>query len=443
MDLPVLSDVTGRFQSTPGLWRTFLEICGLGPRFSGTPSEAAAADYLERHLREAGLPHVRRWEFGYTGWRCSRCELSHPGAPPGWAFRPMPLVYSAATPPGGMELETADLGRGTAEEFRRAGHSVRGRAVIVDSEYSFSTNALHRRRKFLPAVERGAAAFLLVNPRPGCFPVTGSTTAAGSPIPAVGLSLEDGMLLRRLGGRVRLDVQAETAPARAANLLASVPGRGGGRKVILSAHYDGHNCGESALDNATGCAAALEIARLLSVHRGRFANDLEVHFYTAEEWGLQGSRAYVNALSEEEIPGIALNLNLDVVAGSSKLTFLCNGFEDLADWVRGALRDEPACYRVSEWVANNSDHANYVSRGIPAVRLLAGLDEKDSDCGFHLSPADTSDKVRRADLTAAAGAAARVLLKALEHEGPMARTRSREEAERLMPHYGFAPPPAE
>jgi len=143
-------------------------------------------------------------------------------------------------------------------------------------------------------------------------------------------------------------VQAETFPARAANLIASLPGRGGGRKVVLSAHYDGHDCGESALDNATGCAAALELARHLAGCRGRFANDLEVHFYTAEEWGLQGSRAYVNALSEQEVAGIALNLNLDVVAGSPKLTFLCNGFADLAGWVRGALADEPAHWEVSE-----------------------------------------------------------------------------------------------
>ncbi|MEK6712443.1 MAG: M28 family peptidase [Nitrospinota bacterium] len=437
----VLRDIAGQLHAGPGLWRTFHDICDLGPRFSGTPSEAAMADYLERRLREAGLPGARRWEFGYAGWRCLRCELSHPGAPPGWGLRPMPLVYSAATPAGGMELETADLGRGAAEDYRRAGDSVRGRAVIVDAEYSFSVNSLHRRRKFLPAVEHGAAAFLLVNARPGRFPVTGSTTAGGSPIPAVGLSREDGMLLRRLGGRVRLDVQVEAAPARAANLIASLPGRGGGRKIILSAHYDGHDCGESALDNATGCAVALELARLLSVHRGRFTNDLEVHFYTAEEWGLQGSRAYVDALSEEEVARIALNLNLDVVAGSPKFTFLCNGFADLAGWVRGALKDEPAHCEVSEWVANNSDHANYVARGVPAVRILAGLDEEDSDCGFHLSPADTSDKVRRADLTSAAGAAARVLCKALESGEPLARTRTREEAGRLMPHYGFAPPP--
>jgi hypothetical protein len=69
------------------------------------------------------------------------------------------------------------------------------------------------------------------------------------------------------------------------------------------------------------------------------------------------------------------------------------------------------------------------------------MNEEDSDCGFHLSPADTTDKVRREDLAAAAGAAARVLLAALDSESPPARTRTGAEGAALLPHYGFAPPP--
>ncbi len=188
---------------------------------------------------------------------------------------------------------------------------------------------------------------------------------------------------------------------------------------------------------------ALEMVRLLAPCAGEFINDLEIHFFTVEEWGLQGSRAYADSLSENDVKRIALNLNLDVVAGSPKLTFLCNGFGDLAEWAREVLRDEPARCEVSEWVAHNSDHANFLRRGIPSIRLLAGFNEEDSDCGFHLSPADTTDKVRREDLAAAAGAAARVLLAALDSESPPARTRTRAEAAALLPHYGFAPPPGE
>ena len=437
----LLSGITGENQSRPDLWRAFLDLCDLGPRFCGTPSERAALEYIEAKLKGWGVADVSRWEFDYTGWRCDLCELSISAPPPGWNFGILPLVYSAGTPAGGIDLETIDLGRGTPGDFKRAGDAIRGRAVIVEADYSFATHSIHRRRKFLPSVEGGAAALFLVNPRPGRFPVTGSTMASGSPIPAVGISREDGALLSRRSGKVHLNLQVETAPARAANLIARLPGRGGGRTVALSAHYDGHNCGESALDNATGVSVALEMARLLAPCAGEFINDLEIHFFTVEEWGLQGSRAYADSLSENDVKRIALNLNLDVVAGSPKLTFLCNGFGDLAEWAREVLRDEPARCEVSEWVAHNSDHANFLRRGIPSIRLLAGFNEEDSDCGFHLSPADTTDKVRREDLAAAAGAAARVLLAALDSESPPARTRTGAEAAALLPHYGFAPPP--
>lgn len=439
----LLLGITGEIQSRPDLWRTFLGLCDLGPRFCGTPSERAALEYIEAKLKGWGAADVSRWEFDYTGWRCDLCELSIPAPPPGWEFGILPLVYSAGTPTGGIDLETIDLRRGTPGDFERAGDAIRGRAVIVDADYSFATHSIHRRRKFLPSVEGGAAALFLVNPRPGRFPVTGSTTASGSSIPAAGISREDGALLRRLGGKVHLNLQVETSPARAANLIARLPGRGEGRTVVLSAHYDGHNCGESALDNATGAAVALEMARLLVPYTGKFFNDLEIHFFTVEEWSLQGSRAYADSLSEDNVKQIALNLNLDVVAGSPKLTFLCNGFGDLAEWARETLRDEPARCEVSEWVAHNSDHANFLRRGIPSIRLLAGMNEEDSDCGFHLSPADTTDKVRREDLAAAAGAAARVLLAALDSELPLARMRTGAEAAALLPHYGFAPPPGE
>lgn len=278
------------------------------------------------------------------------------------------------------------------------------------------------------------------------MPSTGSTRPEGSEIPAVGISKEDGSMVREIAGqpegRIQLSLQSETGPARAANLIGRISGGDSPERVILCAHYDGHNCGESAIDNASGTAVALELARLLAARPRSFSRDFEVHFYSVEEWGLQGSRAYVDSLSEDEAGRIALAINLDVVAGSESLTWLCNGFSDLAEWVHGALGEEPPRCAVSERVAINSDHANYVRRGIPALRLLAGMDEPESRCGYHLSPADTSDKVDSSELVAAASATARILMKALEHPGPIARHKTRDEVSRLLSFtYGFGPAP--
>ncbi len=427
------------------LWRTFLEICAFGGRFCGTDGERRAAHFLEDRLRAAGLAEVERREVDYVGWRCDECRLELPERP-GWTARVLPLVYSSATPKDGLVLEAVDLGRGAPEDFSRRRKDIAGRAVILDTEYSFSAGSIHRRQKFLSALEAGAAALVIVNPRGGGVPATGSTRPEGSEIPAVGISKEDGAMVREMAGRpegrIRLSLQTETTPARAANLFGRIFGGDGRERVILCAHYDGHNCGESAIDNASGTAVALELARLLSVRTRSFSRDFEVHFYSVEEWGLQGSRAYADSLSEDEAGRIALAINLDVVAGSEHLTWLCNGFTDLAGWVQGALGEEPPRCAVSERVAINSDHANYVRRGIPALRLLAGMDEPESRCGYHLSPADTSDKVDLPELAAAASVTSQLLLKALNHPGPIARHKTPDEVSRLLSFtYGFGPAP--
>jgi Zn-dependent M28 family amino/carboxypeptidase len=50
---------------------------------------------------------------------------------------------------------------------------------------------------------------------------------------------------------------------------------------------------------------------------------------------------------------------------------------------------------------SNSDHANFAAAGIPALRLIAGFDDPDSNLRFLLTAADTRDKVRPAELAQA------------------------------------------
>ena len=73
------------------------------------------------------------------------------------------------------------------------------------------------------------------------------------------------------------------------NLLATIPGRGA-ELVVLSAHIDGHDLACSAIDNATGLAAALCIAEALrdivpALPRGRSgAVPLITHGSVASDW---------------------------------------------------------------------------------------------------------------------------------------------------------------
>jgi Zn-dependent M28 family amino/carboxypeptidase len=91
--------------------------------------------------------------------------------------------------------------------------------------------------------------------------------------------------------------------------------RGTAREAVLvSAHYDHIPRCAGADDNASGVAAALEIARLLAPKS--FEHSLVVAFWDEEELGLIGSRAYANRARDRGEP-IRVAFSLDAIGYAS------------------------------------------------------------------------------------------------------------------------------
>jgi hypothetical protein len=63
--------------------------------------------------------------------------------------------------------------------------------------------------------------------------------------------------------------------------------------VIIGGHYDSWHGGTGAVDNASGCAVALEAARILKAIGVQPRRTIRVAFWSYEEGGLNGSREYV------------------------------------------------------------------------------------------------------------------------------------------------------
>jgi hypothetical protein len=89
-------------------------------------------------------------------------------------------VRSVATPRGGLAAEVVDLGRGTPEEFAAHAGDIKGRIVLVRHELMFAAGTIHRRRKYLAALEAGAVGFLIAGPVPGQL-VAGSSGRQDGP----------------------------------------------------------------------------------------------------------------------------------------------------------------------------------------------------------------------------------------------------------------------
>ncbi|MCS6892765.1 MAG: M28 family peptidase [Rhodovarius sp.] len=377
----------------PLLGFDFAALCDAGGRQSGTPSASSAFTFAAVRLRALGP--VANEPSAYPGWTCHEARLVH--EPSGRLLDSVPLLGSM--PCRDLVLDVRDLGRGAP------GHrGIEGLCVMVRHEYPFATHTLHRRVKLAAAEAAGAAAFLIAQPEPGVGPVAGSSGRnGGAGIPALGISAEAAAQLRE-GGRVRITIEAEDHPAETPNLILELPGRGP-ELVVLSAHLDGHALAESAIDNATGVAAAIAIARAFAPLIETAPRGLLVAIFGAEEWALAGSRAWLAGLDPARRARLVCNLNLDAIAGSPRLTALTHGHPALAAIFRAALPG----IGIHEAPMENSDHANFAAAGIPAARLLAGFDEPESRLRFVLTGEDRRRLVPDAELRAATMAAARLL----------------------------------
>jgi aminopeptidase YwaD len=400
------------------LWPDFEALCDFGGRLTGSPGEAAAREWAVERLAAIPGGTLRRDPVRYAGWTCDAVRLTELAT--GRDLDAVPLLAAAATPADGLTLEVVDCGRGSSEQIRLAGDAVRGRAVLVRHEYPFASWTIHRRVKLAAAIEAGAAAFLIAQPEPGIGPVSGSAgMAPGRMIPGLGISAEAAARLARPGSRVRMVLEATHQPdALTETLVLDLLGRGPER-VVLSAHIDGHNLGESALDNATGVVAVLALARAIAPFVAGMARGLTVCLFSAEEWALTGSRAWLEAMAPEDRARIVFNLNLDSIAGAASLTALTSDFPALGGFVQGAADAAGLALAVHQPLMSNSDHANFAAHGIPALRLLAGFDEPNSHLRHLLTRADTRLLTNVRELKASTLTAASVLWHALQADGEM------------------------
>jgi aminopeptidase YwaD len=401
-----------RIESDNELWADFNRLCDCGGRLAGTEGERRAFAVIGELGEKATGVAGRSIPVSYGGWRALSTTLR---LPDGSAALCHPLVRTIATPQGGLSAEVVDVGRGTPEEFEAHVDDIGGRVVMVRHEPMFAAGTIHRRRKYEMARRAGAVGFLIVSPLADGL-VAGSSGREGDDgIPAVGISQDTARRLQRTSRgwpRATLDITTEEQPARTETLLFDIPGEID-ECVVLSAHVDGHSLAESAMDNASGLAAALSVARALAAGADG-GRGLRLAFFSVEEWALTGSAQYVSGLSEAERSKIVLNVNLDSVAGSPNLAALTSGFAQIEPFLLRVAEANDRRLRLVRPLMMNSDHANFALAGIPALRLVAGFDEPSANLRYVLTPQDTRDKVRDHELRQAAILAAGIVGAALQ-----------------------------
>ena len=379
------------------MWADFTALCDLGGRLAGSPSETAALARARERLADVPGGLVHDYAVDYPGWRCHAARLI---GPDGGALACTPLLGTAST--AGTSAPVLDLGRGRPEDFERHARDIAGRIVMVRHEYPFAAGHVHRRVKLGLAGRMGAAGFLIAHPEPGIGPVSGSSGRdGGAGIPALGISAEAAAALRAPADgalpTAQIVIAADDVAARTHMLVLDLPGREPDW-IVVSAHLDGHPLGESAIDNGTGVAVAVALARSLAPRLADCPRGLRICVTSAEEWGLVGSRLWLDRMDESARRRMVLNVNLDSVGGARELTALTSGLTRLDAWVKDTAARANLPLATHLPLMPNSDHANFAAHGIPALRLIAGFNAPDSNLRFLLTAADTRDKVSANEL---------------------------------------------
>jgi len=390
-----------------------------GPRVAGSTAEADAADYIAGEMESYGLD-VEIQEFGIIYFE----ELS---APELEQVSPTPTVYQVDTdfatmsysgagdvtaPIQAVDLDMPPTSNSTSgcEAADFAGFIPGKIALIQRGTCYYSDKALN-------AQNAGALGVIIFNEgnTPDRMPLMyGTLGGPGIDIPVQSASFAVGEELYNLtlAGDVvvRMFVDTITEERTSQNVIGTLEGLQPEQGIVyIGGHYDTVSSAPGANDDASGVAATLEAARVLSTKGHRTKATLKFIAFGAEEIGLDGSYWYVvENYDEVSTKGIGM-INLDMVGVGDTLQ-IGNIDYGLPDTGGPQLRDyaqEKATSMGMAWesfvAGENSDHTYFEQVGVP----VAFITQRD-DPYYHTAE-DTLDKIQIDTLEANGELAAAVM----------------------------------
>lgn len=340
----------------------------IGCRPTGSPANRSAAAYIASAFRAAGLD-TEELSFSCPDWRDEATLLEMDGLPLAAysnAFSPSCDVAALGIPLGTeAELLAAEL---TGRIGILYGDLARGpltprSCTLYPAERDWRVVDLLR--------EKGPAALITVNPKPGIR--VRVIEDWGFPIPSATVTAEVGreLLLRASrGGRVRLRIASISRPGQAAHIIGRKRGPGEER-IVLCAHFDTKIDTPGATDNAGGAAVLLALAGMLA------AEDLPVGLefvaFNAEEYGgtQDDSELYIQRHGDR-LGTVLAAVNMDGIGYrvSSNNVAAFTASEALTEEIGQLLKGFPGMDWTEPWPQSN--HSSFAYRGVPSVALSSG-----------------------------------------------------------------------
>jgi len=367
--VPGRADGPAEFEGNRAIEHIRVLSVEIGPRVAGSPQDERTVDYVSEQFRQLGYD-VEVMDFEYEGDRFRAGLVTAGGA-----------QFEAYTMHGspGANVRGESVFVGVADPASLAGLDLAGKVAISDR------GVVPFGEKLANVQAAGASGLIVINNEPGSFIGNAGTDAT---IPAVGVDQAAGGELRQAaetGGEVILEATGELS--RSKNVIAR-PDADATCRVLVGGHHDSVPAAPGALDNASGTATTLELARAFAADG--LDDGLCFATFGAEESGLFGSKALAERMrGDGTLPSVMVNLDMtglgDTVdlIGSPELT-------QIAARVAEGLGIAAAPRELEAFLG--SDHQSFQEAGVRVIFLTT------NDLGQFHTPGDSIATIDPGDL---------------------------------------------
>lgn len=376
----------------------------IGHRATGTENGRIAEEYAANLLRSYGYD-VSFQEFTFSGWNRRSLDLKINNQP----IKAVALAHS----PENVSLsgELIDLGNGLEEDYKKIGDKVKGKIVfaalgLLDGTPKEIEN-LHRSEKTALAEKYGAKGIILFNRPAGGILLTGTASVTGEiiKIPAINISLEDGLKIKENLSKgkeiAKIEMKNDVGQMKGRNIIAKKIGsKFPNEKIVLGGHLDSWDLATGAIDNGVGSFSVMDIAR--TYKKLNLQNDRTIEFvlFMGEEVGLIGSKYYVNqALKDGSINQIKAMSNMDMTTNpKSYYSTMESNLPILTDYANDVQKVIPD-FKLKTFasVDLHSDHQPFMLQGVPIIGLSDSQFTKGALNCYHAN-CDTFDYVEEIGL---------------------------------------------
>lgn len=277
-------------------------------RLSGSAMLERGLDWIVAMLRRDGWT-VREQSTMVPHWE--RGEESLVMTSP--LRRKMPMLgLGGSVGTNGTAVRAKTLVVGSFDELERRSAEAKGRIVVFNVPFTdYGSTVRYRYDGAVQAAKHGAVASLVrsVGPYGIQTPHTGGMSYGDAQrrIPHAAITMEDAMMLQRFQDRgetveLELSMSARWLPdAPSRNIVIELPGTElPNEVVVMGGHIDSWDIGQGAMDDAGGCFAAWRALHAMRALGMKPKRTIRVVFWTNEENGLRGGRAYEEQTRHEK-----------------------------------------------------------------------------------------------------------------------------------------------